>query len=67
MGHDCDDFHLKRGDTVFGHLQFESTTWQGSCCEYLGISTNDLAKIENPDAVSSQVAVASTVEGMTAL
>lgn len=56
---------LKVGDAVFGHLQYATTTLQGSLSEYIVVPENECAEV--PEGVSMDVAAAVTTEALTAL
>jgi NADPH:quinone reductase-like Zn-dependent oxidoreductase len=56
---------LKIGDKVFGHLQYSSSTKQGSLAEYITVPSSDCALI--PDGIEMDVAAAVTAESLTAL
>jgi len=56
---------LTVGDAVFGHLQYASTTRQGSLADYITVPSSECAKI--PEGVEMDVAAAVTVEALTAL
>jgi len=56
---------LKVGDDVFGHLQYDSQTIQGSFSEYIGVPDTDCAK--KPTDVAFGVAAATPTDAMTAL
>uniref|UniRef100_A0A7S1DBV1 Enoyl reductase (ER) domain-containing protein n=1 Tax=Cyclophora tenuis TaxID=216820 RepID=A0A7S1DBV1_CYCTE len=57
--------NLRVGDDVFGHLQYDSKTIQGSFSEYITVPASDCAK--KPADVPFDVAAASTTEAITAL
>jgi len=56
---------LKPGDSVFGHLQYASSTRQGSLAEYIAVPASELAKV--PEGISMDTAAAVTTEALTAL
>lgn len=56
---------LKVGDAVFGHLQYESSTRQGSLSEWIVVPEFECAKV--PQGVPMDVAAAVTTEALTAL
>ena len=56
---------LEVGDDVFGHLQYASSTRQGTLAEYITISASGCAKI--PEGIKSEEAAAVTPEALTAL
>ncbi|KAL9186817.1 hypothetical protein ACHAXT_010537 [Thalassiosira profunda] len=56
---------LEVGDAVFGHLQYASSTRQGSLAEYITVPASETAKI--PDGIAMDVAAAVATESLTAL
>lgn len=56
---------LKVGDAVFGHLQYASSTRQGSLAEYITVPALECAAI--PESIEMDVAAAVTTEALTAL
>jgi len=56
---------LKVGDLVFGHLQYSSSTKQGTLAEYIAVPSLECAKV--PSGVALNVASAITTEALTAL
>jgi len=56
---------LKVGDSVFGHLQYASSTKQGALAEYITVPALECAKV--PSGVALDVASAVTTEALTAL
>lgn len=62
LGGQC---HVKAGDRVFGHLQYASSTKQGSLAEYITVPASDCAVV--PEGVEMDVAAAVTTEALTAL
>lgn len=59
------DDELNVGDLVFGHLQYDSSTRQGTLAEYITVPILECAKI--PSGVDLDVAAAITTESLTAL
>lgn len=57
--------NLKVGDKVFGHLQYSSSTRQGSLAEWITIPELECAKI--PAGVKMDVAAAVTTEALTSI
>lgn len=56
---------LSVGDLVFGHLQYASSTKQGTLAEYITVPASECAKV--PSDVALDVASAITTESLTAL
>lgn len=56
---------LKKGDKVFGHLQYSGSTRQGSLAEYVTVPEDECAKV--PKGIAMDVAAAVTTESLTAL
>jgi len=60
-----DNHDLKVGDLVFGHLQYSSSTKQGTLAEYVTVPALECAKV--PSGVALDIASAVTTEALTAL
>ena len=56
---------LKKGDKVFGHLQYSGSTRQGSLAEYITVPVDECAKV--PEGIAMDMAAAVTTESLTAL
>eukprot|EP00581_Thalassiosira_minuscula_P012224 CAMPEP_0183717126 /NCGR_PEP_ID=MMETSP0737-20130205/10814_1 /TAXON_ID=385413 /ORGANISM="Thalassiosira miniscula, Strain CCMP1093" /LENGTH=329 /DNA_ID=CAMNT_0025946507 /DNA_START=346 /DNA_END=1335 /DNA_ORIENTATION=- len=63
IGDGVKDFQV--GDSIFGHLQYASSTKQGSLAEYISVPELECAKV--PEGVTMEVAAAVTTEALTAL
>lgn len=61
-GANVTDFSI--GDDVFGHLQYDPGTDQGSCAEYITVKADACA--QKPASVSFELAAASATEVLTA-
>jgi 2-desacetyl-2-hydroxyethyl bacteriochlorophyllide A dehydrogenase len=66
-GSDVSTDELAIGTSVFGHLQYEHTTKQGTVSEYIVVDANGLSVFRPKDVLTPVVAAASATESMTAL
>lgn len=60
-----DNEDLNIGDLVFGHLQYSSSTKQGTLAEYITVPALECAKV--PSGVHLDIASAISTESLTAL
>jgi NADPH:quinone reductase-like Zn-dependent oxidoreductase len=65
LGSGADVHELRKGDEVFGHLPFASSTRQGAFAEYVVVARDTVAR--KPAGLPHDVAAACATPGLTAL